>query len=61
MYRIWMEMTIDGNVEHSVSAQQYVRKGNAERVARRDAARLTIQGMPTTYTVSEKNPWKGDA
>ena len=57
MYRIWCQVFKgDELVCASMSAKEYVRKGNAER-----AAKQHYDNMKSEYrfewTVSEKNPW----
>lgn len=56
MYRIWVTVYKDGKfVGRSVSPKMYLRKGNAERVARN---RYTpFNGMTFDWVVSENNPF----
>lgn len=56
MWKIWMQMFIDGeHVGSAVSAKEYVRRGNAQR----EANKIEAWNGKIKYkcTVSETNPW----
>lgn len=56
MYRIWWKTYLDGKwVGAAMSFKSYVRKGNAERAARK----MLVDHGAVAYTwwVSPTNPW----
>ena len=65
MYRVWIEVNINGEIIRSISTKVYVRKGYAERIAKQIADRWAVKGCPAKCIVSgatyEDNPWKGES
>ena len=56
MYRIWVRMYAENDlVGESMSAKMYVRKGNAERVAKR--LYQDTDSIRYEWLVAEENPW----
>ena len=57
MYRIWTKMYVGGvYAGSSVSAKEYVRIGNAVRVAREKYSEPK-NGISWEWVVASKNPW----